>query len=100
MLVSLSEIKKFLSIDFEDDDDLLLDFEVEAETYIYNIVKSNYYLDINNDLHNIAKILCKKIIFNMYENRNTYTTAYKNTEKDYSNYDNLFNLLILNKPDE
>lgn len=96
MLIELEDVKKFLNIYYSEDDELLTQIIEEMQDYIITIVKSDYFLDSNKykTYNNIAKILLKKLVYNSYENRNSYS----NFKNHIDTTQNLWNILILNKP--
>ncbi len=65
--MTLEEVKKYLRIDYEDDDDILLELITISENYIESCVGNAYKID--KKAINLAKILQKKLISDMYENR-------------------------------
>ena len=66
---TLIEIKQYLRIDFDDDDDLLNELIEAGEVYINKMVGTNYKND--EKAIKIAKILHKKLVYEMYRNRST-----------------------------
>lgn len=67
--MTLEEVKQYLRIDFDDDDDLLKELISVSETYIDKTVGTGYKKD--DSLLKIAKIVQKKLINEMYRNRST-----------------------------
>ncbi len=76
--MTLEEIKKYLRIDYEDDDSFLLDLIVISEEYIEACVGSAYKK--NEKAVKLASLLQKKLIYNMYESRGAEISS--NTKKD------------------
>lgn len=68
-LNTLIEIKDYLRIDFDDDDDLLNELIEASEVYINKMVGISYKKD--EKAIKLAKILQKKLVNEMYRNRNT-----------------------------
>lgn len=67
--MTLEELKQYLRIDFDDDDDLLNELIVASEAYIDKTVGTGYKSD--DSLKEIAKMVQKKLINEMYRNRST-----------------------------
>lgn len=65
--MTLEEVKKYLRIDYEDDDDILLELITISDNYIESCVGNAYKVD--EKAINLAKLLQKKLISDMYENR-------------------------------
>lgn len=78
-MVSLEDAKRYLRIDFEDDD---IDIQAMIDTaviYIDSMVGENYKSD--EQLQNMADLLTKKLVSDLYENR-SYTIS-SNAKRDY-----------------
>lgn len=69
MAVTLGQAKKYLRIDFDDDDDDLNDYIETSEIYIDSMVGIAYKED--EKAVKLAELLQKKLISDMYENRST-----------------------------
>lgn len=67
--MTLEEVKNYLRIDFDDDDVLLTELISVSQAYIDKIVGTGYKSD--DSLIEIAKIVQKKLINEMYRNRST-----------------------------
>ena len=65
-----SEIKTYLHIVTDVDDDLLQSLQQAAQLYIENTTGKQY--DDNNELH---KLLCKLLIVHWYEHRDSIDTT-------------------------
>ena len=68
--MQLSEIKTYLHIVNDVDDDLLQSLQQAAITYIENTTNKAY--DDNNELH---KLLCKLLVVHWYEHRDSIDTT-------------------------
>lgn len=69
-MVSLEEIKNYLKIDFEDDDSLIEDFIQQAQIYIDSCCGIEYKK--YEDKVKLSELLMKKIVSDLYENRELY----------------------------
>lgn len=67
--MTLEEVKKYLRIDYEEDDDILSDLIIVSEEYIDSCVGSAYKSD--EKAIKLANLLQKKLIADMFENRGT-----------------------------
>lgn len=76
--MTLEEIKKYLRIDYEDDDDILSELLVVSEEYINSCVGTGYKSD--EKAIKLFNLLQKKLIYDMYEKRGTEIA--NNTKKD------------------
>lgn len=76
--MTLEEIKSYLHVDYPDDDEYLNELIEVSEIYIDNMVGEAYKSD--EKACKLAKLLQKKIINDMYENRGTEIAS--NTKKD------------------
>lgn len=76
--MTLEEIKKYLRIDYEDDDDILSELLVVSEEYINSCVGTGYKSD--KKAMKLFNLLQKKLIYDMYEKRGTEIA--NNTKKD------------------
>ncbi|MGG7142480.1 head-tail connector protein [Clostridium nigeriense] len=76
--MELDEVKKYLKIDYYDDDDVLYNLIIVSENYIESCVGTSYKRD--EKANKLADLLQKKIIHDMYENRGTEVP--NNTKKD------------------
>lgn len=77
-MLTLEEAKRYLKIDFEDDDEDIESFIEAAEAYIDSMVGILYKAD--EKAVKLAKLLQKKLVNDMYENRNTEIPS--NTKQD------------------
>lgn len=78
-MISLEDVKRYLRIDFDDEDvDLQIMIDT-AVTYIDSMVGTNY--KSNEKLQNMADLLTKKLVSDLYENR-SYTIT-NNSKRDY-----------------
>lgn len=77
-MLTLEEAKRYLKIDFEDDDEDIQSFIEAAEAYIDSMVGTFYKED--EKAVKLAKLLQKKLVNDMYENRNTEIPS--NTKQD------------------
>ncbi|OAT74556.1 head-tail connector protein [Parageobacillus thermoglucosidasius] len=64
MIVSLDEVKKWLRIDFSEDDALLTTLISAAEEYLKNATGITY-----DSASHLAKLFCMTLIADWYENR-------------------------------
>ncbi|MGG2988735.1 head-tail connector protein [Geobacillus stearothermophilus] len=64
MIVSLDEVKKWLRIDFSEDDALLTTLISAAEEYLKNATGITY-----DSANHLAKLFCMTLIADWYENR-------------------------------
>lgn len=76
--MTLEEIKAYLRIDYEDDDDILSELLIVSEEYINSCVGIGYKSD--EKAMKLAKLLQKKLIYDMYEKRGMEIA--NNTKKD------------------
>lgn len=76
--MTLEEIKKYLRVDYEDDDDILSELLVVSEEYINSCVGTGYKSD--EKAIKLFNLLQKKLIYDMYEKRGTEIA--NNTKKD------------------
>lgn len=63
----LEEIKQFLRVDYDDDDNMLSEMILVSEAYIDKMVGTNYKSD--KKAIKLAELLQKKLIYEMYRNR-------------------------------
>lgn len=77
-MLTLEEAKRYLKIDFEDDDEDIESFIEAAEAYIDSMVGTLYKED--EKAVKLAILLQKKLVNDMYENRNTEIPS--NTKQD------------------
>jgi uncharacterized phage protein (predicted DNA packaging) len=77
-MLTLEEAKRYLKIDFEDDDEDIESFIEAAEAYIDSMVGTFYKED--EKAVKLATLLQKKLVNDMYENRNTEIPS--NTKQD------------------
>ncbi|WP_432291568.1 head-tail connector protein [Clostridium baratii] len=64
MILSLEEVKEYLKIDYDDEDNLLTDLILTAESYLYNATGIKY--DSSNQL---AKLYCRVLVYEWYKDR-------------------------------
>lgn len=64
MILTLEEVKGYLRIDYDDDDMLINDLILTAESYLYNA--TNVHYDSSNHL---AKLYCRVLIYEWYKDR-------------------------------
>lgn len=76
--MTLEDIKSYLKIDYEDDDDILSELIIVSEEYINSCVGTGYKCD--EKAMKLADLLQKKLIYDMYEKRGTEIAS--NTKKD------------------
>lgn len=76
--MTLEEVKGYLRIDYEDDDDILSELLVVSEEYINSCVGTGYKSD--EKAVKLFNLLQKKLIYDMYEKRGTEIA--NNTKKD------------------
>lgn len=67
--MTLEEIKSYLRIDYEDDDEILVNLIEVSEEYIDSCVGTAY--KSNEKAIKLANLLQKKLITDMFENRGT-----------------------------
>lgn len=67
--MALEEVKKYLRIDYEEDDDILSELIIVSEEYIDSCVGTAYKSD--EKAIKLANLLQKKLIADMFENRGT-----------------------------
>lgn len=77
-MLTLEEVKRYLKIDFEDDDEDIESFIEAAEAYIDSMVGTYYKED--EKAVKLSKLLQKKLVNDMYENRSTEIPS--NTKQD------------------
>lgn len=77
-MVSLEDVKKYIRIDFDEDDSLIQDLTDTAQVFIDSMVGEEYKKD--EKLVRISNLLVKKLVNDMYENR--YYTVSSNSKKD------------------
>jgi uncharacterized phage protein (predicted DNA packaging) len=78
IILTLEEVKKYLKIDYEDDDDILSELLVVSEEYINSCVGTGYKSD--EKAMKLFNLLQKKLTYDMYEKRGTEIA--NNTKKD------------------
>ena len=76
--MTLEEVKNYLRIDYDDDDDILNDLLVVSEEYICSCAGTEYKND--EKAMKLATLVQKKLIYDMYEKRGTEIAD--NTKKD------------------
>ncbi|MDU3549399.1 MAG: head-tail connector protein [Clostridium sp.] len=76
--MTLEGIKKYLRVDYEDDDDILSELLVVSEEYINSCIGTGYKSD--EKAIKLFNLLQKKLIYDMYEKRGTEIA--NNTKKD------------------
>ena len=64
MILSLEEVKEYLKIDYNDEDDLLLELINTAENYLYNATGTHF-----DNSNRLAKLYCRVLVNEWYENR-------------------------------
>jgi uncharacterized phage protein (predicted DNA packaging) len=69
MIISLDEAKLFLRIDSNDDDDLINDLIAGAELYLTGATGKTFDDNILYDTNPLAKLYCKILVVDWYENR-------------------------------
>ncbi|WP_315112923.1 head-tail connector protein [Clostridium intestinale] len=77
-MLTLEEAKRYLKVDFEDDDEDIQSFIEVSEAYIDSMVGVTYKLD--ERAVKLANLLQKKLVNDMYENRSTEILS--NTKQD------------------
>lgn len=76
--MTLEEVKKYLRVDYDDDDIELTNLITVSESYIESCVGNGYKSD--EKAIKLANLLQKKLIYDMYEKRGTEIS--NNTKKD------------------
>lgn len=76
--MTLEEVKSYLRIDYEEDDELLTNLIEVSEVYIDSCVGTSYKSD--EKAVKLANLLQKKLIIDMFENRGTEIS--NSTKKD------------------
>lgn len=69
-MVLLSDAKNYLKVDFEDDDSLIEGFIQQAQIYIDSCCGTEYKK--YEDKVKLSELLIKKIVSDLYENRELY----------------------------
>lgn len=69
-MINLDEIKQYLKVDFEDDDSLIESFIQQAQIYIDSCCGTEYKK--YEDKVKLSELLIKKIVSDLYENRELY----------------------------
>lgn len=69
-MVLLSDTKNYLKVDFEDDDSLIENFIQQAQIYIDACCGTKY--KEYEDKIKLSELLIKKIVSDLYENRELY----------------------------
>lgn len=64
MILTLEEVKEYLKIDYDDEDNLLLELISTAENYLYNATGTHF--DSSNRL---AKLYCRVLVNEWYKDR-------------------------------
>lgn len=95
-MVSLDETKKYIRIDYNDDDDIIIDLIEIAQIYVDSMAGVQYKED--EKLVKIANLLIKKLVNEMYEN-NSFTIP-GNANKDIIVNSMMDKLAISNWSDE
>lgn len=72
MILSLEEVKEYLKIDYDDEDNLLNDLILTAESYLYNATGIEY--DSSNQL---AKLYCRVLVNEWFKDRGLTMSASK-----------------------
>lgn len=78
-MVSLEDIKRYLRIDYSDDDKDIENMVEVAVIWIDSMVGDSYKTD--EKLQNLADLLTKKLVSDLYDNR-TFTIS-SNAKRDY-----------------
>ena len=76
--MTLEEVKKYLRVDYEADNELLVNLIAISEEYINSCVGAGYKSDEKS--MKLADLLQKKLIYDMYQNRGMEIA--NNTKKD------------------
>lgn len=76
--MTLNDVKTYLRIDYDEEDDFLSELLIVSEEYINSCVGSGYKSD--EKAIKLADLLQKKFIYDMYEKRGTEIA--NNTKKD------------------
>lgn len=89
-MLEIDEVKQYIKVDFEDDDILILELMEIAQDYVDYMAGESYKL--YEKKVRLAKLLLKKIINDMYENRkSTVSENVKNSNITNSILDSLSN---------
>ena len=67
MIVSVEEMKKYLRVDFEDDDDLIEEFIGSAQRKIQDILRCDDMTEFEND--NSVRVAVMFVVAFLYEHR-------------------------------
>ena len=78
--MTLEEVKNYLHIDFDDEDNLLNSFITQSQIYIDSMVGTGY--KSNEDAVQLKNVLQLKLISDMYENRGSNTEGANNLKRD------------------
>lgn len=76
--MTLNDVKTYLRIDYDEEDDFLSELLIVSEEYINSCVGTRYKSD--EKAIKLADLLQKKLIYDMYEKRGTEIA--NNTKKD------------------
>ena len=76
--MTLNDVKTYLRIDYNEEDDFLSELLIVSEEYINSCVGTGYKSD--EKAIKLADLLQKKLIYDMYEKRGTEIA--NNTKKD------------------
>ena len=68
MILTLEDIKTYLRVDYEDDDNLITALILASEEYLFNATGIKYTKESN-----IAALYCKILIYDWYTNRQLAT---------------------------
>lgn len=85
-MVLLSDTKNYLKVDFEDDDSLIESFIQQAQIYIDSCCGIKY--KEHEDKVKLSELLIKKIVSDLYENRELYLDSKK------SGYDKISSTIL------
>lgn len=77
-MIDIDEVKSYLRVDYDEDDDYIESLIEVSEIYIESCVGSEYKTD--EKAMKLATLLQKKLIYDMYENKGTEIS--NNTKKD------------------
>lgn len=74
MLLSLEEIKNYLRVDYDEDDDYIYSLIIASENYLYNATGKQF-----NSRNELAKQCCRVLIYDWYKDKGLTIRATKNT---------------------
>ena len=75
MILTLENAKKYLRVDYDEDDDFITTLILTAEEYLFNATGIRY-----TEKSNIAVLYCSILIYDWYNNRE-FVTAKKVSDK-------------------